>query len=136
MRLGLICLLVAACTPAAPPPAEPPARIIEAPRLDGDWTVVAIGGKPLVQQHAIRANVAAGRFAVNSQCVNFAWTYRHQGAAVDFTPAPVSSCVRASTREEEAARKAIDAATSQAFSDEGRTLLLSGANGTLSLARR
>ncbi|MCH8616819.1 META domain-containing protein [Sphingomonas sp. SM33] len=136
-------LLVAACSPSANEPAanqtEKPAareKPADVPSLAGEWSVTALGGKPLQQVFPMTASITADKATVHSECVTFAWSYTQDGNIVAFSPMSTGHCGRNQTTNENEIERALKGANIALFSKEGREVQLSGNGGTATLTRR
>ena len=134
---------VAACSPGADEPAvnqtERPAAVekpAEVPSLAGEWSVTALGGKPLQQVFPMTATVTVDTMTVHSECVTFAWSYTQDRNIVAFKPISTKNCVRNQTTNENEMDRAMKGATIALFSSEGKEVQLSGNGGTATLTRR
>jgi predicted small lipoprotein YifL len=138
-------LSLAACgqQQAAPPPgnetaALPEAKPAETPKLDGDWSVVAIDGKP-VEGAGMAASFAAGRASLSAGCVRRAFAYTQKRNVVSFTanPAGSSNCEgQGASAEQATASDALQQASIVIFNEDGSEADLSGTGGNLKLRRR
>ena len=137
-------LTLAACgQQEAPPPANetaaaPEAKPAETPKLDGDWRVAAIDGKP-VEGAAMAASFAAGRASLSAGCVRRAFAYTQKRNVVSFTvnPAGSSNCEgQGASAEQATAADALQQASIVIFNQDGSEANLSGNGGNLKLQRR
>jgi hypothetical protein len=102
--MTIAALLVVGCSPAANEPAanqaEKPAvqeKPADVPSLAGEWSVTALGGKPLQQVFPMTASITADKATVHSECVTFVWSYTQNRNIVAFTPVSTGHCGRNQT---------------------------------------
>jgi hypothetical protein len=141
--MTIAALLVVGCSPAANEPAanqaEKPAvqeKPADVPSLAGEWSVTALGGKPLQQVFPMTASITADKATVHSECVTFVWSYTQNRNIVAFTPVSTGHCGRNQTTNENEIERALKGANIALFSNEGREVQLSGNGGTATLTRR
>ena len=137
-------LSLAACgqQQASPPPANetaaaPEAQPAETPKLDGDWRVAAIDGKP-VEGAGMAASFAAGQASLSAGCVRRAFAYTQKRNVVSFTanPAGSSNCEgQGASAEQATASDALQQASIVIFNKDGSEANLSGTGGNLTLRR-
>ncbi|GAA0867619.1 hypothetical protein GCM10009116_01180 [Brevundimonas basaltis] len=108
MRVVLLALCVAACSPAPPPidarpPASPPSPP-EAPGpvdMRGEWRLTAMNGRPAPApddadtHHPITMTVGDFTFRARSQCIAFWRRYDWQGRRLLVAPANPARSARA-----------------------------------------
>ena len=135
-------LLLAACSPSAEHPpanqAESPAPEAKkpVPSLEGEWVVDQLNGGALDQTWPMTAEATANRFTIVSECHRLRYEMSQQGNIVKFTPVPGDDCARFKSPAEQLAEKGVKLANIAMFSDDGRTVQLSGPGGTVSMSRR
>ena len=139
-------LSLAACgqQEAAPPPANesaeaPEAKPADTPKLDGQWSVAALDGKPVNAGSAMAASFAAGKASISAGCVRRAFTYTQKRNVVSFTanPAGSANCEgQGASAEHATASDALQQASIVIFSKDGSEANLSGTGGNLTLRRR
>ena len=135
---------IAACSPAAEQPAanqaESTANQSEAkapvPSLEGEWVVDQLNGKALDQTWPMTAEATADRFTIVSECRRLGYSMGQQGNIVKFTPVPGGDCARFRSPAEFIAEKAVKLANIAMFTDEGRTVQLTGPGGIVQMTRR
>jgi len=138
-----VSLLLAACSPSAEPPpangAEPQTEAAApsaVPPLAGSWTVTAINGEAPGQVWPMTVEASAGRFTLKSECRSFSWAYTQDRNLVRFTSQPGRDCARTRSPAELMVEKPVDLANIAMFTDEGRSVELSGPGGRVSMTRR
>lgn len=140
--LCALALSLASCSPSAE---EPPANQAESPApeakkpvpsLAGEWVVDQLNGGALDQTWPMTAEVTADRFTIVSECHRLRYEMSQQGNIVKFNPVPGSDCDRFKSPAEQLAEKGVKLANIAMFSDDGRTVQLSGPGGTVSMSRR
>ena len=106
--------------------------IVSAEDLVGEYRIPGADGQDINLPHGISAIIDPTTISVSADCLNFAWTYRFEGARLVTDSTPVASCRRGLLPEEEAVRAAVDAADTVRrlpsngieFSGAGRSVLL------------
>ena len=143
--LSIAALSLAACSqPAEQQPAENGAAIAEAdetaqapiPSLEGEWVVEQANSKAPDQIWPMTAEVTKNHFTIVSECRKMSWTFKQDRNFVQFTPAAGVECARVRSPAENLANATVKLANTAVFSDEGRTVQISGAGGTISMTRR
>ncbi len=140
--LSALALSLAACSPSAE---QPPANQVESPApeekkpvpsLEGEWVVDQLNGGALDQTWPMTAEVTADKFTIVSECHRLRYEMSQQGNIVKFTQVPGNDCARFKSPAEQLAEKSVKLANIAMFSDDGRTVQLSGPGGTVSMSRR
>ena len=140
--LSALALSLAACSPSAE---QPPANQVESPApeekkpvpsLEGEWVVDQLNGGALDQTWPMTAEVTADKFTIVSECHRLRYEMSQQGYIVKFTQVPGDDCARFKSPAEQLAEKSVKLANIAMFSDDGRTVQLSGPGGTVSMSRR
>ena len=140
--LSALALSLAACSPSAE---QPPANQVESPApeekkpvpsLEGEWVVDQLNGGALDQTWPMTAEATAERFTIVSECHRLRYEMSQQGNIVKFTQVPGDDCARFKSPAEQLAEKGVKLANIAMFSDDGRTVQLSGPGGTVSMSRR
>ena len=140
--LSALALSLAACSPSAE---QPPANQAESPApeekkpvpsLEGEWVVDQLNGGALDQTWPMTAEVTADKFTIVSECHRLRYEMSQQGNIVKFTQVPGDDCARFKSPAEQLAEKSVKLANIAMFSDDGRTVQLSGPGGTVSMSRR
>ena len=140
--LSVLALSLAACSPSAE---QPPANQVESPApeekkpvpsLEGEWVVDQLNGGALDQTWPMTAEATAERFTIVSECHRLRYEMSQQGNIVKFTQVPGDDCARFKSPAEQLAEKSVKLANIAMFSDDGRTVQLSGPGGTVSMSRR
>ena len=140
--LAALALSLAACSPSAE---QPPANQAESPApqekkpvpsLEGEWVVDQLNGGALDQTWPMTAEATAERFTIVSECHRLRYEMSQQGNIVKFTQVPGDDCARFKSPAEQLAEKSVKLANIAMFSDDGRTVQLSGPGGTVSMSRR
>jgi hypothetical protein len=140
--LSALALSLAACSPSAE---QPPANQVESPApeekkpvpsLEGEWVVDQLNGGALDQTWPMTAEATAERFTIVSECHRLRYEMSQQGNIVKFTQVPGDDCARFKSPAEQLAEKSVKLANIAMFSDDGRTVQLSGPGGTVSMSRR
>ena len=140
--LPALALSLAACSPSAEQPpanqAESPAPEAKkpVPSLEGEWVVDQLNGGALDQTWPMAAEVTADKFTIVSECHRLRYEMSQQGTIVKFIPVPGDDCARFKSPAEQLAEKSVKLANIAMFSDDGRTVQLSGPGGTVSMSRR
>ena len=143
--LSIAALSLAACSqPAEQQPAENGAAIAEAdetaqapiPSLEGEWVVEQANSKAPDQIWPMTAEVTKNHFTILSECRKMSWTFKQDRNFVQFTPAAGVECARVRSPAENLANATVKLANTAVFSDEGRTVQISGSGGTISMTRR
>ena len=140
--LPALALLLTACSPSAEQPAanqaETPAPEARerVPSLEGEWVVDQLNGGALDQTWPMTAEVTADKFTIVSECHRLRYEMSQQGNIVKFTQVPGDDCARFKSPAEQLAEKSVKLANIAMFSDDGRTVQLSGPGGTVSMSRR
>ena len=125
--------------PANDSTAAPEAKPAETPKLDGDWQVAALDGKPVGAGSAMTVSFASGKASISAGCVRRAFTYTQKRNVVSFAanPAGSSNCEGRGTNAEQAtAADALQQASIVIFGQDGTEANLSGTGGNLTLRRR
>ena len=138
-------LALAACRPSeepaapetaaandAPAIAEPSSSIASTEHLAGEYRIAGVDRREIELPYGITASITADRIHVTADCVNLAWNYRFEGAALGTERAPVEGCGRGLSSEEEAIVMAFDSArevsrtsaNGMEFSGGGHSVLL------------
>lgn len=143
--LSMAALSVAACSqPAEQQPAANNAAAADAneaaqvpiPSLEGEWVVEQANSKAPDQIWPMTAEVTTDRFTIVSECRRMTWTFKQDRNFVQFTPAAGVECARVRSPAENLANATVKLANTAVFSDEGRTVQISGSGGTISMTRR
>jgi len=143
--LSIVALSLAACSqPAEHRPAANNAEAAEAnepaqasvPSLEGEWVVEQGNGKALDQIWPMAAQATKDHFTIVSECRKMSWTFKQDGNFVQFTPVPGGECGRVRSPAELLANATVKLANTAIFSDDGRTVQISGPGGTISMRRR
>jgi hypothetical protein len=138
-------LALAACSkpaeqqPAANNAAAPEANAVAqapVPSLEGEWVVDQTNGKTPDQVWPMTAEATKDRFTIHSECRTMSWTYTQNRNLVTFTPVAGGECSRVRSPAEDIANATVKLANIAMFSDEGRTVQISGPGGTISMSRR
>ena len=141
----ILSLALVACSrsaeqqPAANNAATPEAKEVAqapVPSLEGDWVVEQANGKTPDQIWPMTADVTKDRFTIHSECRTMTWTFTQNRNLVQFTPVPGGECGRVRSPAEDIASATVKLANIAMFSDEGRTVQISGPGGTISMTRR
>ena len=143
-KLGpLFLALLASCGPTAEQTATNQEQIpankqqaAPAAPLAGKWTVTEMDGQPLTQIFPMTASAAGNRLTINSDCVAMSWEYRQDRNMVSFGQPSLKECPRGRTLDEDRVERSIGNAKIALFSEGGRKVQLSGAGGTVTMARR
>jgi hypothetical protein len=149
-RIGSITalLLVASCAQKGDQPtaaenrareeitAKPPTR--EIPRLQGEWKLTKVDGRPLEARSTLLVTFGNGMARIASGCTHRAWIFTQQRNIVKFAPEPdhSSNCEVVPSNKQQAAFNALDRATMAIFDNHGREASLSGDGGNVTLKRR
>jgi hypothetical protein len=144
LLLSVIALSIAACSQSAEQTAANNAAAADAnetaqaavPSLEGEWVVEQLSGKEPDQIWPMTAEVTKDKFTIVSECRRMSWAMKQDRNLVQFTPAPGVECGRVRSPAEIVADKAVKLANIVVFSDEGRSVQVSGAGGTVSMTRR
>ena len=143
--LSMAALSVAACSqPAEQQPAANNAAAADTneaaqvpiPSLEGEWVVEQANSKAPDQIWPMTAEVTTDRFTIVSECRRMTWTFKQDRNFVQFTPAAGVECARVRSPAENLANATVKLANTAVFSDEGRTVQISGSGGTISMTRR
>ena len=146
LPLAILCL--AACSQDAPPAANEAANSGEAnaaaeapaavPSLVGSWAVSQINGQAPDQVWPMTAEIGADSFVLTSECRKLGYSFKQDRNVVQLAPSAAASadCGRVKSPAEQLAEKALGLANIAMFSDEGRSVELSGAGGRVTMTRR
>ena len=141
--LSVALLSIAACSNRAEQPAANNTVAVEAneeaqavPSLEGEWVVEQGNGKALDQIWPMTAEVTKDRFTIVSECRKMSWTFKQDRNFIQFTPGAGVECARVRSPAELLADSTVKLANTVVFSDEGRTVQISGPGGTISMTRR
>ena len=143
--LPLAALSLAACSqPAQQQTAENNEALAETnataqapvPSLEGEWVVEKANSKAPDQIWPMTAEATKDRFTITSECRKMSWTFKQDRNFVQFTPAAGVECARVRSPAENLANATVKLATTVVFSDEGRTVEVSGSGGTITMSRR
>jgi hypothetical protein len=104
--------------------------------LEGEWVVEQANSKAPDQIWPMTAEVTKDRFTIVSECRKMSWTFKQDRNFVQFTPAAGVECARVRSPAENLANATVKLANTAVFSDEGRTVQISGSGGTISMTRR
>ena len=144
--LALAIVSLAACSKEAPPPAndvntveantaEAPAAV---PSLDGSWAVSQINGQAPNQVWPMTAQISADKLVLASECRKLGYDFHQDRNVIHLTPsaAASASCGRAKSPAEIAIEKPLSLANIAMFSNEGRSVELSGPGGRIMMTRK
>ena len=106
------------------------------PSLEGDWVVEQANGQAPDQIWPMTADATKDHFTILSECRKMGWTYKQDRNLVQFTPAAGVECGRVRSPAELLANNTVKLANTVIFSDEGKTVQISGPGGTISMTRR
>ena len=142
--LIIFALPLAACSQPADEPAANNAATPEAneaarapvPSLEGEWVVEQGNGRALDQIWPMTAEATKDRFTIVSECRQMSWTYKQDGNLIQFTPGAGVECGRVRSPAELLANNTVKLANTVIFSDEDRTMQISGPGGTITMTRR
>ena len=141
--LSAVILSLAACSkpaeqPAANNAASEGSETAQAPvpSVEGEWVVEQANGKAPDQIWPMTAEATKDHFTIISECRKMSWTYKQDRNLVQFTPAAGVECGRVRSPAELLANNTVKLANTVIFSDEGKTVQISGPGGTISLTRR
>jgi hypothetical protein len=112
-------------------PAQAPA-----PSLEGEWVVEQANGKAPDQLWPMTAEATKDRFTIVSECRRMSWTFKQDGNFIQFRPASGVECGRVRSPAELLADSTVKLANTAFFTDDGRTVQISGPGGTISMTRR
>ena len=137
---------LAACSKEAPPPAndgntaetntaEAPAAV---PSLVGSWAVSQISGQAPNQTWPMTAEISADKFVLVSECRKLGYDFHQDRNVIRLTPSASASasCGRAKSPAEIAIEKPLNLANIAMFSDEGRSVEMSGPGGRIMMTRK
>lgn len=132
--LVMALLALAACRGEAEAPPGPEASPVAAAELAGEYRVAGVDGSDIDLPHAVTASISADRIHLVSDCVNLAWAYTLEGAALTTERVPVESCARGFEPTELALLAAFDVvdsvrrtpANAVEFSGGGHSVILFG----------
>jgi hypothetical protein len=145
LLLSFVALSLAACSqPAGQQPVANEAAAVETnetaqapiPSLEGEWVVEEANSKAPDQIWPMTAEATQDRFTIVSDCRKMSWTFKQDRNFVQFTPAAGVECARIRSPAENLANATVKLANTVVFSDEGRTVRISGSGGTISMTRR
>ena len=143
--ISISILSLAACSqPAEQQPAATNAEAVEtnttaqapAHSLEGEWVVDQANGKAPDQIWPMTAEATKDHFTIVSECRRMSWTYKQDRNFIKFTPVPGGDCARVRSPAELLADATVKLANTAIFSDDGRTVQISGPGGTISMSRR
>ena len=138
---------LAACSKEAPPPPANDVNTLEAntaqapaavPSLVGSWTVSQIGGQAPNQVWPMTAEISADNFVLASECRKVGYDFHQDRNVIHLTPnaAAGASCGRAKSPAEIAIERPLSLANIAMFSNEGRSVELSGPGGRIMMTRK
>ena len=144
--LTLAILALAACSKDAPPPAndvntaetntaEAPAAV---PSLVGSWTVDQINGRAPDQVWPMTASITADKFVLASECRKLGYDFHQDRNMIHLAPSASASasCGRTKSPAEQVVEKPLSLANIAMFSNEGRSVELSGPGGRIMMTRK
>jgi len=141
--LSMVALLIAACSQPAEQPAanntvetNETAQAAAVPSLEGEWVVEQLNGKNPDQIWPMTAEATKDRFSIVSECRTMSWTFKQDRQFVQFTPVPGGECGRVRSPAELLANNTAKLANTAIFSEDGRSVQISGPGGTISMSRR
>jgi hypothetical protein len=143
--LSIAALSLAACSqPAERQPASNEAAVAETndtalapiPSLEGEWVVEQANSKAPDQIWPMTAQATKDHFTIVSECRKMSWTFKQDRNFVRFIPTAGVECARVRSPAENLANATVKLANTAVFSDEGRTVQISGSGGTITMARR
>jgi hypothetical protein len=136
-------LSFAACSKAVEQPANNVAAVeanettqAAVPSLEGEWVVEQTNGTAPDQMWPMTAEATTDRFTIVSECRKMSWTFKQDRNFVQFTPAAGVECGRVRSPAELLANNTVKLANTVIFSDEGKTVQISGPGGTVTMTRR
>ena len=142
----LLALPIAACSPSSEQlaannvatetnqaAAAPKAAV---PSLEGEWVVDQLNGNPPNQTWPMTVEATSDHLTITSECHRFSYAMEQKGNIVKFTQSPDVGCGRFRSPAEFIAEKAVKLGNIAIFSDEGRSVQLSGPGGTMTMSRR
>jgi hypothetical protein len=109
---------------------------VPVPSLDGEWVVEQTNGKAPDQIWPMTAEATTDHFTLVSECRKMGWTFKQDRNFIQFTPAAGVECGRVRSPAELLADSTVKLANTAIFSDEGRTVQISGPGGTITMTRR
>ena len=109
---------------------------VPVPSLEGEWVVEQTNGKPPDQIWPMTAEATKDQFTILSECRKMSWSYKQDGNLIQFTPGAGVECGRVRSPAELLANNTVKLANTVIFSDEDRTMQISGPGGTITLTRR
>lgn len=144
LLIPILVLSLAACSPPAEQPTANEAETAEmnetdqvaVPSLEGEWVVEQLNGKNPDQIWPMTAAATKDRFSIVSECRTMSWTFKQDRQFVQFTPVLGGECGRVRSPAELLASSAAKLANTAIFSDDGRSVQISGPGGTISMTRR
>lgn len=106
------------------------------PSLAGEWVVEQLNGKDPDQIWPMTAEATKDHFTIVSECRKMDWTFKQDRNFVQFAPSAGVECRRVRSPAELLANSTVKLASTVIFSEEGRTVQISGPGGTLLMRRR
>mgnify|MGYP003579300619 FL=1 len=106
------------------------------PSLEGEWVVEQGNGRPLDQIWPMTAEATKDHFTIVSECRKMSWTYKQDRNLIEFTTGAGVECGRVRSPAELLANNTVKLANTVIFSDEDRTMQISGPGGTITMTRR
>ena len=145
--LTLAIISLAACSKDAPPPATNDVNAVETntaeapaavPSLVGTWTVSQINGQAPNQVWPMTAQISADKFVLVSECRKLGYDFHQDRNLIHLTPSAAASanCGRSKSPAEQFIEKPLSMANIAMFSNEGRSVELSGAGGRIMMTRK
>lgn len=142
--VSIAVLSLAACSKPAEQPAANNAASVAAsetaqvpvPSLEGEWVVEEANGQAPDQIWPMTAEATKDRFTITSECRKMGWTFKQDRNLVQFTSAAGVECGRVRSPAELLANNTVKLANTAIFSDEGKTVQISGPGGTVTMTRR
>jgi len=109
---------------------------VPVPSLEGEWVVEQANGKAPDQIWPMTAEATTDHFTIVSECRKMSWTFKQDRNFIQFAPASGLECGRVRSPAELLADSTVKLANTVIFSDEGRTVQISGPGGTITMTRR